>query len=1547
MSSSSSVQRTTIILTGPNDWDEWLEVIKTKAEAGKIWEYVNPAVPKESLKVLTRPEVPKPKDVNPQKNTIAELTADELDELKLLRYNFKHQLQLFERQDVALSTVKALVQETISRIFLTYTFKKESTYDVLIALRQRVAPTDRARKLELSQRYGRLKKAPRSQNVEAWLQSWEQTYTDCKELKLPVVEDNLPLYDLLSAVAEIAPEFSSVWTVKLQTKEMDNKPLPDIFRLINLFRDHQRLANTSRSKDSGAFPATLKDQPLAHNPGTKDPKDPKLDSKKRHCICGVEHLFSACPYLIESIRPSGWTADPETQKKVDEKLKMPNVKAGVEKARRWVAKGLAQKGQDSQGGSQGSSTPQALEKAGAFVVSCYSAPKSNSSDYDLRNSFILDSGATVHVCNTRDRFYNFVPASEDDLLYAGNTVIPIEGFGSVDVTVQTPSGPKLIELQHTALVTSFHTSVVSLKRIVSKRVYWDMEHHRLTKEGETFCTVQTHHDQWVLEFNPSADLSAFAAWSAQPRPIVGASPLIWHLRLGHPNADIVNHLPESVIDVKTEKAPTKIECETCSVSKAQAVISRRPAIQPSAPYEQVAFDLVQMTNGHNDDWMFLHLLCLRTQMNHVYTLTNKRQTTLVNILKEFTAFVQTRYDCTVRRLRTDGEKSLGDDFTNWVKAKGLTFEPSAPYTPEQNGAAERSGGVIIQRARAMRVHARLPEELWPEIVTAAAYILNRTPNRQLNWKTPLETLQEAAKIPNPHSSIAHLRVYGARAYPLIRKIPKTEKLKPRAHIGYLVGYDSTNIFRIWIPSKKKVIRTRDVTFNETLFYDPGTPDISELLQLEAEQIIEVVNLATSQPLVDALDIDTDSDSEIELSSGSCTTIEGSQSHQTEKIQEESNVINTHDNTHLPTPSDTDSIISDASEGTPMGDQSGIPSTETTHSDRKPGHKNSEISSDISENLIITTQRTRKLPRRYAYLTTLQKPEKLQAYLAAFASGLARPHRNQLPPEPRSWRELQRHPYRDGFRAAAEKEYRDLERHQTFCLVPNSPGRKLLPLIWTFVYKFDTDGYLVKYKARLCARGDLQEPSHLNTYATTLATRVFRTLMAIMAAFDLEARHYDVVNAFTNSTLDETVYCHCPEGYKTEGSSLLLLKALYGLRRSPILWLKEFSRSLREMGLQEVPGEPCLFVNKWLIIFFYVDDIVVLGRKEHLAHFDEFEKKLRARYEIRALGELTWFLGIRLLRDREAHKVWLCQDSYIDKIVTRFHLEHHKLASTPLPLDDLLPYEGEATPQEIHAYQERVGSINFPAVVTRPDIAFTASLLSTFLCNPSPAHLAAADRAITYLNRTKTYAIEYSAPPGSEQEVFFGASDAAFADDSQTRKSTGGFLYKLFGGPTDWHSGKQKTVTTSSTEAELLALSRAAKETIWWRRLFNQISFNPGHELTVHCDNQQTIRLLTQEAQKLDTKLRHIDIHQHWLRQEVQARRLRIKWIPTSDMPADGFTKALSRQRHERFIKQLNLIDIKPLLSTGQAASCNAQEAGGVCQPSEPQCARMSEKASTN
>jgi hypothetical protein len=215
-------------------------------------------------------------------------------------------------------------------------------------------------------------------------------------------------------------------------------------------------------------------------------------------------------------------------------------------------------------------------------------------------------------------------------------------------------------------------------------------------------------------------------------------------------------------------------------------------------------------------------------------------------------------------------------------------------------------------------------------------------------------------------------------------------------------------------------------------------------------------------------------------------------------------------------------------------------------------------------------------------------------------------------------------------------------------------------------------------------------------------------------------------------------------------------------------------------------------------------------------------------------------------------------------------------------------------------------------MTRPDISQPVSNLSQFLKNPSVKHLDTSERVISYLLNTRTLIIEYSVH--QEGEIFMAASDAAFADDPETRKSSDGYLFQLYGGPINWRAVKQRTVTTLNTEAELLSLTVAAKEFIWWNRFFSNIRFNMKQRLSIACDNLQTIGILEKDSLKLATKLRHVDIHQHWLRQEVEEGRISIRWIPTAEMPADGLTKSLSAQKHEAFIKQLNLVDIQEKLN---------------------------------
>ena len=84
-------------------------------------------------------------------------------------------------------------------------------------------------------------------------------------------------------------------------------------------------------------------------------------------------------------------------------------------------------------------------------------------------------------------------------------------------------------------------------------------------------------------------------------------------------------------------------------------------------------------------------------------------------------------------------------------------------------------------------------------------------------------------------------------------------------------------------------------------------------------------------------------------------------------------------------------------------------------------------------------------------------------------------------------------------------------------------------------------------------------------------------------------------------------------------------------------------------------------------------------------------------------------------------------------------------------------------------------------------------------------------------------------------------------------------------------------------------------------------------MSIACDNQQTVDLLTKEGATMHTKLRHVDINRLWMKQEVSARRIHVDWIPTAEMPADGLTKVLPRQKQQRFRDLLGMREIRHLI----------------------------------
>ena len=325
------------------------------------------------------------------------------------------------------------------------------------------------------------------------------------------------------------------------------------------------------------------------------------------------------------------------------------------------------------------------------------------------------------------------------------------------------------------------------------------------------------------------------------------------------------------------------------------------------------------------------------------------------------------------------------------------------------------------------------------------------------------------------------------------------------------------------------------------------------------------------------------------------------------------------------------------------------------------------------------------------------------------------HQNNFPAEPKSWRELKDHPLGAHFKADAALEIQNLEQRNCWKVIPKEEARSSpLPLKWVFTYKTDEEGMLTRCRSRLVVRGDLQEDETiLSTYAATLASRSFRIGMAIIAHFNLEIKQYDVVNAFIYASRQSTgpaVTCHMPDGFPMPGMLVEVKQALYGLVDSPSLWYKEFTSTLVKLELEPIKEEPYIYAtaDRKVFIMFFIDDVQVMYHKDDEERAQAITNGLHQAYKLRPLGDVKWFLGVRVIRDRAARKLWLVHDTYIEKITKRFGLLDGKCPSTPLPFFELKKNEGQATKAQIKQYQERVGSVLYTAIMIRPDVAFTAA-----------------------------------------------------------------------------------------------------------------------------------------------------------------------------------------------------------------------------------------------
>ena len=232
-------------------------------------------------------------------------------------------------------------------------------------------------------------------------------------------------------------------------------------------------------------------------------------------------------------------------------------------------------------------------------------------------------------------------------------------------------------------------------------------------------------------------------------------------------------------------------------------------------------------------------------------------------------------------------------------------------------------------------------------------------------------------------------------------------------------------------------------------------------------------------------------------------------------------------------------------------------------------------------------------------------------------------------------------------------------------------------------------------------------------------------------------------------------------------------------------------------------------------------------------------------------------------------------------------------------------EEERTEMIKTPYINAVGALMYLAVGTRPDIMYSVAKLAQYNSNPGPAHWKAVKHLFRYLKGTMDLKLTYTNNPTLSSELFEAYSDADYAGCLDTRKSTSGFLIKMGNGAISWSAKKQVTIANSSTEAEYVSASMAGREVIWMRSLLGELGFKIKGPSPLSVDNQSALKVLRNPEHH--SKMKHIDIKMHWIRQEIKRKQIEIHFCPTKEMTADILTKPLNRLDVERHRLAMGLI----------------------------------------
>jgi len=530
--------------------------------------------------------------------------------------------------------------------------------------------------------------------------------------------------------------------------------------------------------------------------------------------------------------------------------------------------------------------------------------------------------------------------------------------------------------------------------------------------------------------------------------------------------------------------------------------------------------------------------------------------------------------------------------------------------------------------------------------------------------------------------------------------------------------------------------------------------------------------------------------------------------------------------------------------------------------------------------------------------------------------------------PMNHRELIQSPYYKEWMEAMQNEINVLNDYNVFKFVKLDGSFKRITLRWIYKIKF-RNGKFEKFKARLVARGYTQRPG-LDYDPNGISAPVARasTIKAVLSEGTAKKWYFgefDVKSAYLLAELSEDVFAALPYGVKPVGdtNSLKLCKSLYGLRQAGFNWNTKFTGILVGLGFIQSKVDPCLYNYNHgghiIRVALWVDDGLVSTNDE--AKWKDIQKKLHAITPLGHMGDLEWLLGMHISYNREKGILRLSQREKIKVLLERYGMGRCNPTSLPMPNGTQLSADGPTTSEEkkivaavagkssaghVHTYEdlvrfcrEVIGSIGYLACWGRPDVRHAVYYLARYQANPSLKIYQLVKHLMRYLQGTQDLSLTFGTRHYDNESPLVCMVDSNYIGDGDSCYSTTGYVFFYYGSPILCESKKQTAVSTSTTEAELIAASHAVRTGIYLRKLLiSDFGLDPNMLTLVGEDNQGCIGI--SRGGGSHARLRHVRVADSYIYQEVRVNNTHsMRYVRSRDNVSDIFTKAADPETFKR------------------------------------------------